>query len=34
VSGVGLNYLGHPKIEQERLTKALAELILLGLFKR
>lgn len=34
VSGVGINYLGHPKIEQERLTKALAELILLGLFKR
>jgi AcrR family transcriptional regulator len=34
VSGVGLNYLGHPKIEQERLVKALSELFLLGLFKR
>jgi AcrR family transcriptional regulator len=34
VSGVGLNYLGHPKIEQDRLVKALSELFLLGLFKR
>jgi len=34
VSGVGLNYLGHPKIEQERLVKALSELFLLGLLKR
>jgi len=34
ISGVTLAYINDPKIERERLIRSLAELILLGLFRR
>jgi len=34
ISGVALYYLNNPKIDRERLARSLAEMILIGLFRR